>query len=184
MPCAQVHVVIEQFQIVGAHVQYDRQHPARVDASGRRVDGELADGDLDAADALVADAQNALGVGGHQQVDVIRPETGVPQSGFDVLRMIHRQVDTSGAAEFLAEPLDRQPHRRGVHHRQHLGDVLGEQPVEEHLVAIAKVGQLHPLPQIVGLFRVLGVDPAHWPSKVVTSVGRRPVRLRSTRSYG
>jgi hypothetical protein len=39
---------------------------------GRRgVDRELADGDLDAADALVADPEDALGVGGDDEVDVV-----------------------------------------------------------------------------------------------------------------
>ena len=160
VPGAEVHVVVEQLQVVGAHVQHDRQHPARVDAGGRGVHGELADGDLDPADTLVADAEDALGVGGDQQVNVIRPETGVAQGGFDVLRVVDRQVDAAGAAELLAEPLDRQADRRGVDDGQHLGDVLGEQPVEQHLVPIAEIGQVHPLPQVVGLLEVLGVDPA------------------------
>ena len=116
--------------------------------------------DLDAADALVADAEDALGVGGDQQVDVVRPETGVPQGGFDILRVVDRQVDAAGAAEFLAEPFDRQPDGRGVDDGQHLGDVLGEQPVEQHLVAVPQIRQVHPLPQIVGLLQVLRVHPA------------------------
>ena len=36
-----------------------------------RVDGQLADRDLDAAHPPVADAKDLLGVGAHDQVDVI-----------------------------------------------------------------------------------------------------------------
>ena len=159
VPLAQVHLVVEQPEVVGAHVQHHRQHPAGVDAGGRGVDGELADGDLDAADALVADAEDALGVGGDQQVDVVGAETGVPQRGLDLLGVVDRQVHAAGAAELVAEPLDRQPDGGGVDDGQHLGDVLGQQPVEQHLVAVPQVRQVHPLAQVVGLLAVLGVDP-------------------------
>ena len=66
VPHAEVHVVVEQTEVVGAHVQDHRDNAVGVDARGGGVDGQLADGDLDAAHALVADAQDALGVGGDQ----------------------------------------------------------------------------------------------------------------------
>jgi len=37
--------------------------------------------------------------------------------------------------------------------------MLGQQPVEQHLVAVAHVGQEHVLGQIIGLASVLGVHP-------------------------
>ena len=74
----------------------------RVDAGGGGVDGELADGDLDAADALVADAEDALGVGRHQQVDVVGAQAGVAQRGLDLLGVVDRQVDPARAAELVA----------------------------------------------------------------------------------
>ncbi len=120
-----------------------------MDAGSRRVDGQFADGDLDAADALISDAQNSFGVGSYQQIHLVRAQTGVPEGGFDILGMIDTQVDATGAAEFLAEPLDRQPDGRGVDHREHFGNVFSEQAVEQHLVAIPQVGEIHPLPQIV-----------------------------------
>ena len=93
VPGAQVELVVEQGEVVGAHVQHHGQHPAGVDAGGRGVEGEFADGDFDAADALVADAQDPFGVGGHRQVQVVRSQTGVPQRGFHVLGVIDGQVD-------------------------------------------------------------------------------------------
>ena len=164
VPLAQVHLVVEQRQVVRPRVQDHRQHPARVDPRGGGVDRELADRDLDPAHALVPDPEDALGVRGHQQVNVLGAQPGVAQRDLDLLRMIHRQVHpAAGAAELVGEPLDRQPDGRGVDHRQHLLDVLGQQPVEQHLVAIPQVRQVHPLPQIARLLAVLGVGPAQLP---------------------
>jgi hypothetical protein len=44
---------------------------ARVDARGRGVERELADGDAHAARALVAEAEDALVVGGHDEAHVV-----------------------------------------------------------------------------------------------------------------
>jgi hypothetical protein len=63
----------------------------------------------------------------------------------------------------VAEPFDRQPDGGGVDDRQHLGDVLGEQPVEQHLVAVPQVRQIHPLTQIIRLRQVLGVGASRLP---------------------
>src|SRR4029453_13747224 len=81
VPGAQVHLVVEQGQVVGAHVQHHRDHPAGMDAGGGDVDGQLADGDVDAADALVPDAEDALGVGGHDEVHGVGAEAVVPKGG-------------------------------------------------------------------------------------------------------
>ena len=113
VPLAQVHLVVEQFQVVGAHVQHHRQHPRRVDPGRRGVDRELADRDLDAADALVADPEDALGVRGHQQVDVVGAQPGVAQRGLDVLGVVDRQVHPARAAELVGELLDRQTRPSG-----------------------------------------------------------------------
>ena len=59
LPVADVHLVIEQLQIIGTHVEHDRDHPARVQAGGGNIDRKLANGDVDAADALVADAERS-----------------------------------------------------------------------------------------------------------------------------
>src|SRR4029450_10139795 len=103
---AQVHLVVEQGQVVGAHVQHHRDHPAGMDPGGRGVDGQLADGDVDPADALVPDAEDALGVGGHDEVHVVGAEAVVPKGGLDVLWLVDRQVDAAGSPVFVAVALD------------------------------------------------------------------------------
>ena len=122
VPVAEVHLVVEQRQVVGAHVQHDRDHPARVDPGRGDVDVELADGDLDAADALVPDAQDALGVGGDDAGRRRRrPGRSSRNACLDVLGVIDRQVDAARAAVLVAVPLDRLADRRGVDDRQHVG---------------------------------------------------------------
>ena len=79
VPVAQVHLVVEQAQVVGAHVQHDGDHPAGMQPGCGGVDGQLADGNIDAADSLVTDAEDALRVGRHQQVDVLGAEPVVAQ---------------------------------------------------------------------------------------------------------
>jgi len=71
MPRTQIHLVVEQFEIVGAHIQHDWQHPSWMDPGGRGVHGQFADGDFDSADALIPNPQNAFGVSGNNQVHVI-----------------------------------------------------------------------------------------------------------------
>ena len=163
MPVAQVHLVVEQAQVVGAHVEHHRDHPAGVDPGGGDVDGQLADGDLDPADAPVADAEDPLGVGGHDQVDVVGAEAVVAERLLDQVRVVHRQEHAPGTAVLVAVPLDRLADRRGVDDRQHVPQVLRQQPVEQDLVAVAQVGQVHVLGQLVRLPLVLGMDPADLP---------------------
>ena len=72
MPVADVHRIVQQALPIGADIEHHRDHARRVDAARRRVDGQLADRDLDAADPPVADSQDLLGVGRKDQVDIVR----------------------------------------------------------------------------------------------------------------
>jgi hypothetical protein len=73
--------------------------------------------------------------------------------------VVHVEEHASRAAVLVAVALDRLAHRGRVDDRQHLLDVFGQQPVEQHLVAIAQVGQEDVLRQVLGLALVLRVDP-------------------------
>ena len=67
---AEVLRVFEQFDVVGAHVEHDRQRARRVDAADEGVQRELADRDAHAADALIAQTEDPLTVGHDDHVDV------------------------------------------------------------------------------------------------------------------
>jgi hypothetical protein len=57
---ANVRRVVEQALLVGADVKDDRQDPVGVDSGRRRVDGELADRDVDSVRTPVSDTENLL----------------------------------------------------------------------------------------------------------------------------
>jgi len=138
VPKAKVERVGQQGQVVGAHVQDDRDRPVRVDASSRRVQGLLPQRDLDAAHPLIADPEDSLGVGDDQQVDVLGTATLTLQRALDLLRVVDRQEDPVQALVGLAELDDRRADGRRVDDRHHLVEVLAEQPVEQDRVAIAQ----------------------------------------------
>ena len=157
MAVAQVEGVLQQLLPVGADVQHDRERAVGVDPAGRGVDGEFALGDVDAADAPVADAQDRLTVGRHDQVDVAGPETGAAQRVLDLLGGVHGEIDSVRAAELVAVALDRGADGRGVDDRQHLAEVVADEPVEQHLVAVVQTGQIDVLGEVGGLRTVLRV---------------------------
>jgi hypothetical protein len=157
--CAQVHGVREQGLVVRPDVKDDRQDPPGMDPGRGDVDGELADGDLDAPDALVADPEDPLGVGGDDEVDFVSAPSEVLQGLLDLLGVVDRQKDAARAAVLVAVAFDGLPDRRGVDDGQHLVEVLAEQPVEQHLVAVAQRRQVEVLREVIPLPAVLGVDP-------------------------
>jgi hypothetical protein len=150
VPVAHVPRVVEQLFVIGAHVQRDRDHPRRVDPRRRGVDRQLAHRDVDPTDTPATDPQDLLGVGGNDKVHVVGTQPQIGQRRLHPLRGVNRQVDPARAAVLVAVPLDRLPDRRVIHDRQHLPQVLPEQPVEQHLVAVLQHGQEDVLSRSVG----------------------------------
>jgi hypothetical protein len=122
-----------------------------VDARGGGVDRQLADRELHAADAPVADAEELLRIGGHEQVDVVGAEAERLERGADVLGAVDGQVDPARPPVFVAVALDRLAHGRVVHDRQQLGEMVAEQPEVEDLIAVVELLQVHVLRQVVRL---------------------------------
>ena len=180
VPLAQVHVLGQQALVVGPGVEHDRDDPPGVQAGRGGVDGQFPVRDRDAAHPPVTDTQDALGVGGHDQVHLVGPQPVVAEGRFHLIGMIHRQVHPARTTELQAVPLDHGPHRRGVHDRQHLVDVLGQQPVEQHLVAVPHLAEMQVPGQVIGLAQILRVDPAQLPLDRRHAVGQQagePKRL-------
>lgn len=61
------------------------------------------------------------------------------------------------AAELVAVALDRGADGRGVDDRQHLAEVVADEPVEQHLVTVVQTGQIDVLGEVGGLRTVLRV---------------------------
>jgi hypothetical protein len=98
VPVAEVHLIVEQRKVVCAHVQDDRNHTAWMDTRRGNVDRQLPDGDLDTAYAPVADAEDALGVGRDDEVDVLWAHPEVAKRHLHGLDGVHGQVHPAGAA--------------------------------------------------------------------------------------
>src|SRR5205823_1511257 len=142
VPYAQIERIVQQFRPVRADVQDHRQGPGRVDPGRGGVDGELARRDVDAADAPVADAEDGLGVGGDDEVDLAGGQLGGSQGGLDVVGCIDAEVDAAWAAVLVAVLLYGLADRRGVDDREQFAEVVGEHPVEQDLVAVVQGGQV------------------------------------------
>ena len=69
-PPTEVPRVVEQFLVVGADVEADRQRACRMDAGPDAIQRQLADADRHAADALVPDTQYGLVIGDDHEFDV------------------------------------------------------------------------------------------------------------------
>jgi hypothetical protein len=187
VPYAQIERIVQQFRPVRADVQDHRQGPGRVDPGRGGVDGELARRDVDAADAPVADAEDGLGVGGDDEVDLVGGQLGGSQGGLDVVGCIDAEVDAAWAAVLVAVLLDGLADRRGVDDREQFAEVVGEHPVEQDLVAVVQGGQVDVLVEVAGLARALpvgalgllvqGEDPrrqqAGQPQRITLGLGER-----------
>ena len=120
---------------------------------------ELADRDGDTSHSPVADAQDLLGVGGDDQVDVVGPGTEVVKRLVDSVDIVDAQVDSARALELLAVSLNGRAHRGRVHDGDHLGEVVAEKAVVERLVAIVQSTEEDVLAEVVDLAPVLCVRP-------------------------
>ena len=119
-----------------------------IDATAGGEQRQLADRDLDAAHAPVADAQDRLGVGAHDQIDIVGTQPQRLEGLGDLVGPVDGQIQSALAAVLAGELLDRFPHRRGVDHRHQLGEMLGEHLEIQHLMAVMQLIQKQVAPQI------------------------------------
>ena len=110
-----------------------------------------------------------------------RPVDG--QRPLDPVDVVDAQEQPARTAEEVAELLDGRADGRGVDDRQHLVDVLADELVEEHLVAVVQVGEEDPLVD-VGL---AGAGTARSERATCSSIvsvpcGSRPCSPRWSRS--
>ena len=149
----QILWVVQQFDVVGAHIEHDRKSASGIYAADEGVERKLADRDAHAADALVAQAQYPLPVGHHDHVDIaVRPVANHLVKTVAV-GIGHEQSPRPPVD--LAEPLAGLTHGGGVDDRQGFGDVLAQHPVEQRLVAVLQRAQVDVLVEIVSASREL-----------------------------
>jgi hypothetical protein len=142
-----VEGVVQQLLVVGAHVQHHRQAVGRGDAATGGVEGELADGNAHAADALIPEAQDAFAIGDHDHLDVLLG--GVLQHVIDPVLVRIGDEEAASTTIDVGELLARLADRRGVDDRQHFGEVVVQQAVEQRFVGILDVAQIDVLVHVV-----------------------------------
>ena len=107
---AEVQRIGQQGRVVGADVERDRQRQRRMDAARRGVQRELADRDGHPAGALVAEPEDPLVVGDHDQPDVV--VRALPQQLGDPVAVGRRDPGAAGAPDDVAELLAGAPDGR------------------------------------------------------------------------
>ena len=139
LPVPDVERIGEEIRVVGADVKADRKGEAGIDAAGARVERQLADRDGHPAGAEVAQPEDAFVVGHHDEPDVgVR---AVAQDLGDPIAIMRRDPGAARPPEDVAELLAGAPDGRGVHDRQQLLQVLGQDPIEERRVPVLERGK-------------------------------------------
>jgi hypothetical protein len=90
-------------------------------------------------DDRTGDAQDRLGVGSHDQIDIVGAQAeGLEGVGISSGRSIDRYSPRCPPV-FVRKALDRLTDRRCVHHRHQFGQVLCQYLEVQHLVAMVKL---------------------------------------------
>ena len=154
---AHVHGIFQQLRIVGTRIQYYRQGVGRRNTATGGVQGQFADGNAHAADALVAQTQNTFTVGDHDNLDVLLG--GVLQYVVDTIPVRVGNEQTPGATVDVGKLFTGLTHGRGIDDGHHLAQVILHQTVEQGLVGVLNVAQINMLVEIVLKGGVLFICP-------------------------
>ncbi|OPZ76746.1 MAG: hypothetical protein BWY77_01833 [bacterium ADurb.Bin431] len=134
MTPADVQGIGEQTFVIGADVDLDRQAVGGMEPGGGDVEADLADGNAHAVAAEVAQSENALAIGDHDQGDV--GEGGVAEDVIDAVDVVGGDIEAAATAEEVAELLAGFANSRGVHYRQHFFEMIENEGVAEGLIPV------------------------------------------------
>lgn len=147
---AQIERIGQQLLIVGADIQRHREAAARIDAAAGGVEGQFAHSDLDATHTPVTDTQDRLGIGAHDQVDVLGPQPQRVEGFLDFVGFVDAQKQSALPAVFVGEALDCLANGGRVHHRHQFGQMVGQHLEVQHLVAVVQLFEKQVAAQIGG----------------------------------
>ena len=136
---AEIQRIVQQFLVVGADVEHDRQRQVRRDAGTGGVQTEFANRNAHAADALIAEAEDPFAVG-HD--DHGWRNRMVRQDPLDPILLLVGDIESARPPEDVRELLARFADHRRVDDRQHLLDVVVQQAEEQRLVAVLERGEV------------------------------------------
>ena len=139
MAVAEVGGVVEQGFVVCTNIKIDGNGARWIDACGSGVNRQFADGNIRTIHAPVADAEYFFRVRHHNQIHIVRTQ---PQrfkgfaNGFGVVDI---QIHRARTAVVTAPFLNCFAYGRVVHNRQHLRQMVGQQFVIQHFVAVVQL---------------------------------------------
>ena len=124
-----------------------------MNAGARSVQRQLADRDAHAVGAKIAEAENALAVGDHDELGRVGP---VAQDRSDAAAVVGGHEQAARPLENVAEPLAGKADRRGVDQRLDLVDIVGDDAEEQRFVAVVQRVERDVFFQIVGQLAQIG----------------------------
>ena len=127
--------VSDQFAVVGANIKRDWKRPRWLNSRSGGVERKLADWDAHAANAKVAEAEDALVVGDNDQANLCAAG-GVAQQFRNSRCIFGRNPCAACATPDLAPALARLADGGRVDDWQELFDILNKEAIEEGLVAV------------------------------------------------
>ncbi len=149
LPVADVIRVAQKGLVVRPDVERHGQREPRVDTGAGRVQCQLPYRDTHAASALIAETQDALVVGCHDQPHVLVAR--VRQQLRDAVDVVGCEPQAARPTQDVAVFLAGTPHHRRVDDRHELLEVLDQHPIEEGLVSVLERRQTDELLEVINL---------------------------------
>ncbi|MBG9885079.1 hypothetical protein ABE10_00455, partial [Bacillus toyonensis] len=168
----EIQRIVEQGLVVGSDVEVHGDDPTRVDPGRRRVDRQLAHGDVGPVHAPVADAEDLFRIGHRDEVDVVRTELEGGEGLLDVLRAVDREVHRPGDPVVVRPFHDGVADRGVVDDRQKLREMVHQQPVVQGLVPVVQRVQIDVPCEIVRKLLQLTQAPGHLRAQVLDGGGQ------------
>ncbi|EKD39201.1 MAG: hypothetical protein ACD_75C00476G0001 [uncultured bacterium] len=136
---ADIQGVVEQYFVVGADIDGNRQAERRMNPATGGVEGEFANRNPHAVGAQIAEAENTLAIGNDNYADIL--PMPVAKKIADAAFIFRGNVDTAGPAEDMSVLETCQTYRRGIDNWHQFFDIIDKNPIKKRFVAILQAGE-------------------------------------------
>ena len=164
--------IVEELLVVGSDIDH-HGHAARwMNSANRGVEREFAHGNAHAANAQIAQAEDALAIGHANDAHIdLRP---IAQNVGHSTAMFEREVQPLGPPHDVAKLLTRLSNRRCVNNRHVARRIRAQQLIEEPLVSILQLGKKNVALEVIGAHRQLHARTLLLRCTVIDRVGEQP----------